>query len=153
MFFIVFDMLLRSIAPLIELTIEKQIHIFIMGERDITMKFSITDKKIIIPAFEIEAVEIAPVIIYIVAIIGANAFIVLHNEFIYVILIVVISSIIEKIEIDTHKQEQREKAFFIPSDSNEDFIVLKIDIIMVNTRKKEKFFNIDGREDKRYSNI
>ena len=79
MFFISLDIPLKSTPQEIELTIEKQRQILIIGTSEMAMKFCTIDKNSIIDALETEALEIAPVIMYKALIIGAKVFIAPHR--------------------------------------------------------------------------
>ena len=147
MFFIVLEIPLRSIDVEIELTTEKQKQIFIIGDIATTIKPSITDKKSIIDAFETAALVIEPFIMYKALITGAKEFIVEHRVLRYS------THISHKVEITlnaliaTQIDEHIENAFFNPSDANEAFIILKMEIIISNAKKEDRVDTTCGSDE------
>ena len=105
-----FEIPFKSTPPDIELTIAKQEQIFTMGASTMRRKFSTIAKNSIIDAFATAALVIAPFIMYIALITGANVFIDEHKTLIYLIQMSIITStelktVIEKLlgtaEFDT----------------------------------------------------
>ena len=75
---------------------------------------------------------------------GVKEFIVLHKINKKFTHISKIADIAEKTEIEMQREEHIENACLSPSEWNDAFIVLKIEIIRKSTSKFAKFFNIKG---------
>ncbi len=123
-----------------DLITEKQIEISTTGSIQATKKSSIKAIKRIIDVLFTAPLEMLPLIIYIVAITGANDFIAPHRPNTYSLTLLVRLVQIENIVKHTQRALAREKELFTRSDDIELLSILKIDAIKIITIIEAKDF-------------
>ena len=140
MFFKIFEIPLKSSEPKIDFIIEKHRQILTIGKSPTSKKFSIREINKSTDVAETDAEVIFPLNMYIIAIIGANAFIKLQHICMYVVACFASMLHTLKTVIATQIVEQIEKTFFNGSDLKEFSIICRIEEIIIMQSSEKKVF-------------